>query len=428
MITPSFSPTATERVLPKLALDFTTASLDPRVTFTRTTDATHPATYVNSSGYITSATDNQPRFDYSPTALTCKGLLIEESRTNSSTNSDQFNLWTKSGGNVSSDSVQSPDGTTNADTFTCTAGNAFHYLENVTALNTTSAQTASVYLKAGTSNFASLVISGSNNTRWLVVTVNLSTGVITQSSNGINATLTGTSITPAGNGWYRVSVSGTFTALDPSILWVQINSTGTPTYGIFGLETWTAAGTETIYTWGAQLEAGAFATSYIPTTSAALTRNADVATMTGTNFSDWYVSSNCSIESEWTLPSVNTTAQNAWQFTLDGNNRFLCQANNSGGSTRHLLFSGGSAVLALDISGVQATTNKNAVTLVSGSNKASRNASVPVSNVYSGSYVSCTSLSLGSANGSGFLNGWLKKFNFYTIPMITNEVRSISKV
>lgn len=56
MITPSFGLTATERVLPKLALDFTTASLDSRVTFTRTTGASNPATYVNSSGAITAAT------------------------------------------------------------------------------------------------------------------------------------------------------------------------------------------------------------------------------------------------------------------------------------------------------------------------------------------------------------------------------------
>ncbi len=82
MITPSFSLTATERVLPKLALDFTTASLDSRVTFTRTTGASNPATYVSSTGYITSATNNQPRFDYDPITLTCKGLLIEESRAN----------------------------------------------------------------------------------------------------------------------------------------------------------------------------------------------------------------------------------------------------------------------------------------------------------------------------------------------------------
>ena len=64
MITPAFNLTATERVLPKLALDFTTASLDSRVTFTRTTGASNPATYVASNGYITAATDNQPRFDY----------------------------------------------------------------------------------------------------------------------------------------------------------------------------------------------------------------------------------------------------------------------------------------------------------------------------------------------------------------------------
>ena len=82
MITPSFALTATERVLPKLALDFTTASLDPRVTFTRTTGASNPATYFNSSGVLTAATNNQPRFDYNPVSLVCKGLLIEESRTN----------------------------------------------------------------------------------------------------------------------------------------------------------------------------------------------------------------------------------------------------------------------------------------------------------------------------------------------------------
>jgi len=49
MITPSFGLTATERVLPRLALDFTTASLDPRITFTRALDT---ATRVNASGNI----------------------------------------------------------------------------------------------------------------------------------------------------------------------------------------------------------------------------------------------------------------------------------------------------------------------------------------------------------------------------------------
>jgi len=79
MITPSFSLTATERVLPKLALDFTTANLDPRITFTRSGST---ATRVNSSGYIEAVAANIPRFDFNPTTLVCNGLLIEDSRTN----------------------------------------------------------------------------------------------------------------------------------------------------------------------------------------------------------------------------------------------------------------------------------------------------------------------------------------------------------
>jgi hypothetical protein len=51
---------------------------------------------------------------------------------------------------------------------------------------------------------------------------------------------------------------------------------------------YTGDGTSGIYIWGAQIEAGAFPTSYIPTTTAAVTRSADAASMTGTNFSSWY--------------------------------------------------------------------------------------------------------------------------------------------
>lgn len=191
MITPAFGLTVTERVLPRLALDFTTASLDPRVTFTRTTGALNPATYINSSGVITAATNNQPRFDYDPVTLVCKGLLIEESRTNSLLNTDLLSTQ----------------------------------IVTVTA----AARTLSFY---GT---GSVTLSGAH------------TAVV------------------SGTGAYPTRTTYTFT---PSAGALTLTVTGTVQY--------------------AQLEAGAFATSYIPTTSAALTRNADVATMTGTNFSDWW--------------------------------------------------------------------------------------------------------------------------------------------
>jgi hypothetical protein len=95
MITPSYSSTATERVLPRLALDFTTAVLDARVTITR---ASNTATAINSSGAIAAINANLPRFDYDPATLVCKGLLIEETRANRFLNSliNGANLSTQS--------------------------------------------------------------------------------------------------------------------------------------------------------------------------------------------------------------------------------------------------------------------------------------------------------------------------------------------
>ena len=95
MITPAYAPTATERVLPRLALDFTTAIADTRVTTSR---AANTATRFNASGLIEIVNANLPRFDFSPTALVCQGQLIEEARTNLFLNSliDGTNLSTQS--------------------------------------------------------------------------------------------------------------------------------------------------------------------------------------------------------------------------------------------------------------------------------------------------------------------------------------------
>jgi len=192
MITPSYSLTATERVLPRLALDFTTAALDPRVTFTRTGNT---ATVTNSSGVIVGINADLPRFDFDPVTFVCRGLLIEESRTNVLLNS-------------------LIDGTSLA-------------TQSVTV--TAAARTLSFY---GTGE---IVLSGA-----------------------ASATVTGT-------GSYPTRTTLTFT---PSAGSLTLTVTGTVQF--------------------AQLELGSFATSFIPTAASQVTRTADVATMTGTNFSDWY--------------------------------------------------------------------------------------------------------------------------------------------
>jgi hypothetical protein len=82
--------------------------------------------------------------------------------------------------------------------------------------------------------------------------------------------------------------------------------------------TTTTAATDKIIVWGAQLEAGAFATSYIPTTTTALTRNADAASMTGTNFSSWYNQSSGSMFVEFSLSQP-----------ASGGNQFLVRASDN---------------------------------------------------------------------------------------------------
>lgn len=395
MITPSFSLTATERVLPKLALDFTTASLDPRVTFSRTTDATHPATYVNSSGYVTSATNDQPRFDYDPITLACKGLLIEESRTNVMTNSNDFSGWTSNGASVSASSVVSPDGTTNATLITGASGNLRIY-KLLSGLSSTSTYSFSWFAKAGTSN--TIAIDFVNVTNGPVF--NFSTG--TWGSSGawvVSAQL-------LANGWYRLTAS------------VACNTTSAGP----GLRVASVGSTAHIY--GFQMELGAFATSYIPTTTAALTRNADVAVMTGTNFSDWFNASEGSAVIQ-VLPSTISGTRPAVEFDDNTANETIVLRGVAADPQLYVV-DGGAAQATLDAG----TITANAAYRLAGAWKSSSfataiNGAASVSQL-SGTYPTVTQARFGS-DGTNYLNGWLQNFRYWPQRITNAETQAFSK-
>jgi hypothetical protein len=94
------------------------------------------------------------------------------------------------------------------------------------------------------------------------------------------------SISNVGNGWYRCVLIFTTGAGTPSLSLMGYPNSGATLDG-YGAQ-YTGDGTSGIYVWGAQLEAGAFATSYIPTVASQVTRAADSATMIGNNFARWY--------------------------------------------------------------------------------------------------------------------------------------------
>lgn len=267
-------------IRPTLNLDFANSGkLDPRITFTRAS----VATYYDKLGVLRTASNNEPRFDYDPVTLEAKGLLIEESRQNLLTYSEQLDnaAWAKGNTTVSTNAVTAPDGATTADKLLEFASTAQHTVSNFVIATATAgtAYTATCFIKAAERNYAFFGITGTAVGVPALVSVNLLTGAVAT----VNGSPTSFSSTNAGNGWWRVAVSVTTAVTGDVIFDLRISADG-----IWANRSYAGNATSGIYVWGAQLEAGSFPTSYIPTTATAVTRQIDNAVMTGTNFSSWY--------------------------------------------------------------------------------------------------------------------------------------------
>lgn len=410
MITPSFNLTATERVLPKLALDFTTAVLDPRITFARTTGASNPATYVNSSGLVTAATNDQPRFDFNPVTLVCRGLLIEEQRTNRMLRSEEFNetAWVKVNATVTANIVTAPDGALTADKLVETIDNAQHRLDQ-TPTSSAGAQTFSVYAKAAERTFVFLRIGLSG------ACFSLSTGAVTEISAGFTATATA-----VGNGWYRCVIS-TDSAAANAICRINVQTQSAPAQG------YTGDGTSGIYIWGAQLEAGAFATSYIPTTTTALTRNADVATMTGTNFSSWFNATEGTFVSTHTK---NSNASGAYVYGMkNSTNTERIGLTQTASIIQPFDVSGGVAVFESSLGAATGNTKYTVAHTLKANNFAGAfNGGSTVTDLAGNMPSSIDTLVFGATGVSSvYLNGTIAKFNFYPQRLTNAEVQAFSK-
>ena len=256
------------------------AQLEQRSSVTAYTPTT-TAPITNYIPVLQTAASGVARFDHNPVTGESLGLLIEEQRTNLLTYSGQFDnaAWMKYQATISANTVIAPDGTlTGGKLVENTTSSVEHYMEQTIATTTNQSYTQSVYVKAGeTAGFSITVIASGSSQEMSYGSFTVSNGIITAgSSNGLISSIAAVSV---GNGWYRCYVTytlnGTVTSHRMRIYPRQS--------GVY-----TGDGYSGIYIWGAQLEAGAFPTSYIPTTSAQVTRAADVASMTGTNFSSWF--------------------------------------------------------------------------------------------------------------------------------------------
>ena len=392
----------------RLRLNFLNPVLDPRITFSRGTGATR----VNASGFIETVGNTTPRFDYDPVTLAPRGLLIEEARTNLLIYSAQFDTgWATVNTTVAANATISPDGTVNADKITPTATVAAHQIaQSSGTLTVGTVYTASAFVKAAGYNFVDL--TGNTPNANFLAQFNLSTGSVVSSTN-----VTGTpTIQNFGNGWYRIVASFTCATATGGFYYIQVRDNSQAL-------SYAGDGTSGVFAYGAQLEAGSFATSYIPTVASTVTRNGDIATMTGTNFSSWYN------QSEGTI---------VWSgdFAVNNSNRLVSIDAGVSARTADIYGTGAGALSYYKTSDLQQiqfgsgvalnTVFTAAVAIKLNDYIGAVNGATGGADTTTGAVAVADRLSLGHWNNSGFLNGHIRVIAYFNTRLPNAQLQTLT--
>ena len=237
-------------IKPSLNLNFARSrALDPRITFTRTSTAT----YIGRDGLVKYAGEDEARFDHDPDTLESLGLLLEESRTNLIADSgdiSQFSQVIPANQTLTANAAVAPDGTTTATRYTT---------------NTPTGSGLQWISRGDSGSYSNVTVTGSfwaraDATRTLQAHI----------SDSIAGTTYSYTVTTE---WQRF----TFT---------KTQNTGATVAVLYPVFISNEPAGLNVYLWGAQLEVGSFATSYIPTPAGAVaTREADNAHIL---YDGWY--------------------------------------------------------------------------------------------------------------------------------------------
>ena len=295
---------------------------------------------------LQTAGNNVARFDHNPTTGESLGLLIEESRSNLQVYSEEFDnaAWSKGASTITPNTIIAPDGTLTADKLVEDNTTSTHSVSDVFSFTSGTSYTVSIYAKAAERDY--LLFQPSNNTEFpLQASFNLSNGTVAS----VITELGTPSITDVGNGWYRCSITGTTTATSSRTLRFLIGN---------GSFTYTGDGYSGIYIWGAQIEAGTFPTSYIKTTGSQVTRSADDAVMTGTNFTDWFNNQEGTL---YVNCNINTLSEDNVGAVSLGDSANRIELRGTGSSTNTPRFDSiynGTAQMAIQIPSLGSETNR----------------------------------------------------------------------
>lgn len=347
-------------------------------TFTRATTATT----VNSAGLVVSVGTGVARSYYDPTTLAYLGYLAEGARTNICLQSEDFaTTWSNNASSETINAAVAPDGNTTADKIVEDGTNAEHgMLQSIVVVSAT-VYSFSIFAKAGERPRIALYEASTTGAQ---ATFDLSAGTVVGTAGGGSPSAT---IKAYPNGWYRCTLIMTAGASAGQSFTTRVLRAVDA-----GVTAYLGDGVSGLFQWGAQLEAGSFPSSYIPTTTVSVTRNADVLT---------YPSAG----------NVLGTAGTAYaEISLEGEAGALQSA--IGGTTPIYLYNNGATPTNIQIFDGTATTAKSAGNLITSVQKAASSwgtgksvtsaGAVPGTGAFDGDMNIGAAIEIGSSGGGSF--------------------------
>lgn len=351
-------------------LENPTLDLDPSKTETLdviTATRSGVATYTDADGVIKQAASDTVRVDYVDGVPM---ILVEPSATNLVEYSEDFSQWASSNSTLNAAQTTAPDNTLNGSSLQINSGGYFY----VTI--------ASSHGVGDSVTFSCFVKSPLQKLTWGGATAN---GTDVYSYEDV------------GNGWYRQILTRTFSA----------------TGSLQPMFTEAQAGSDLFYIWGAQVETGSVATSYIPTSggdTAARTRAADDLEITGSDFSDFF---NSGGDGTFYVEFTTRNILDPQTFILVGNSGSIRYFYTNATDPRLLAYDGTFSSF-FGQGSIQTTLNRASMSYNSSTTTSSLNGSTDASVSHSGSFSNATELNIGSSYEDALhLNGHFRRILYW---------------
>lgn len=227
------------------------------------------ASRMRGDGRLETVASGVLRFDHDSASLAATGLRIEGQRTNVAQQSESFDngYWVKQNMSVTANAATAPDGNVTADSHVEDTTNAKHtFYRAGSPLVAAGTYAWSVFAAPALRSWAQIYIFDNP-----VVTERWANFDVTNGVAGHNQNIAGSRLQRFQSGWYRPSIVGALTNGNGNVQILSanadINGAGPSFQGLSAAS---------LYIWGGQLELAPFASTYVPTTTASVTRNADV--------------------------------------------------------------------------------------------------------------------------------------------------------